>query len=104
LRRNIFRLGPHHRTRIAIAVVAVTMLHTPPALAYSAGITGLSGEQGSSCNVCHSGGVTPTVHFEGPTQLGPDTTGTFRFVVQGNVAAEQHPIEAKKLRTKNLSA
>jgi hypothetical protein len=49
--------------------------------ASSEGITGNSGRQGASCNDCHSGGVAPTVEFDGPARVAVDTIATFRFVV-----------------------
>ncbi len=55
--------------------------------AFSAGIIGFSGKTpGVFCSQvgCHSGGVEPTVHFEGPTQLEINQMATFRFVVQSN--------------------
>ena len=80
--RTTLRQGRRHRRRLAIVIVAAIGLGSRSALAFSTGITGVSGKQGSSCSACHSGGVTPTVQFEGPTQLGPGETGTFRFIVQ----------------------
>lgn len=65
------------------------VIHTWPALAFSTGITGVSGKQGSSCSACHLGGVSPTVHFEGPTEVAPGATATFRFVVQSQSPSRQ---------------
>jgi hypothetical protein len=71
-------------------VVALVMLWTVRAEAYSLGYTGRSGKQGSTCNTiaCHRGGQDPHVRFEGPTQLAPGTTATFRFVVESVAAAQ----------------
>jgi len=51
-------------------------------LAYRVGISGYSGEFGSICNACHSGGEPPTVSLTGPTTLDAGKKGTFTFTVQ----------------------
>jgi hypothetical protein len=89
LRRHVYRLGPIERTGAALIISAVVGLRTLPALAYTIGITNVSGEQGNSCGACHAGGVAPAVHFEGPTQLAAGETATFRFVVESQAPAQQ---------------
>lgn len=66
-------------------VVAVWLLSTP-ALATSTGITGQSGKEGPACNMCHKGGVSPTVEFSGPTKLAPGETGQYSFIIRGGAA------------------
>lgn len=77
------------RAVAALVFAAVVTLHPLPALAYSTGITNVSGKQGSSCSACHLGGVSPSVHFEGPTEVAPGAIATFRFVVQSQSVSEQ---------------
>ena len=77
------------RARAALVFTAVVMFHPWTVLAYSTGITGVSGKQGTSCSSCHLGGVSPAVHFEGPTEVAPGATATFRFVVQSQAPSEQ---------------
>ena len=58
--------------------------------AYDTGITGYSGETPEiTCNLCHSGGTAPMVHFEGPVQVAAGTVATFRFVVQSQAPTQQ---------------
>jgi len=44
------------------------------------GITGFSGRE-ADCGVCHSGGQTPAVKFEGPQEVVRETVADFRFLV-----------------------
>lgn len=78
-----------HRHIRALVFAALVVLHPWPGLAYSTGITGFSGKEGSSCSTCHLGGVSPTVHFEGPTEVAPGALATFRFVVQSQSPSQQ---------------
>ncbi len=75
------------------ATVAVALLATlcgRSALAESNGIAGFSGMApgGTTCNMCHAGGVEPAVRFEGPTTLAPGEIGAFRFVVRSRSPAQ----------------
>jgi hypothetical protein len=89
LRNKNIRRESIERAGIALVIVVATVLHRQPALAFSTGITGVSGKQGSTCRSCHSGGVAPTVHFEGPDQLAAGATAPFRFVVQSQAPSTQ---------------
>ena len=72
---------------LALALVAPGMAH-----ANSSGIPEYSGKQSATktCANCHGGGQTPDVAFEGPTEMLPGATATFRFVVQSNGASQRH--------------
>src|SRR5262249_48247435 len=54
--------------------------------AFSRGATGSSGQNGGSCNGCHSGGSTPTVKISGPATLAAGEQGTYTLVVSGGAA------------------
>ncbi len=76
-------------SRVGVAFWAIAW--ATPVLAFSTGITGVSGKQGAICNQpgCHAGGVEPSVRLEGPTELAPQAVATFRFVVRSNAPAQQ---------------
>lgn len=89
MRNHITRLESIERVGFVLVISAAAVLHTQPALAYSTGITGVSGKQGTTCTACHSGGTAPAVHFEGPDQLAAGAAATFRFVVQSQAPSTQ---------------
>jgi hypothetical protein len=70
------------RKCLIAAVLVVTALLPPGAHAFSLGRIQSSGKQGSTCNICHLGGVAPLVRFEGPEQVDAGAVATFRFIVQ----------------------
>ena len=84
------RAGTHvARVRGAlIGTMIAAVLHPAPAVAFPTGETLHSGKQGVTCNVCHSGGVAPSVSFSGPTELAVGATGTYHFEVE-SMAAKQ---------------
>jgi hypothetical protein len=56
------------------------------ARAFSTGITTVSGNPstgGINCNVCHSGGLAPTVTIEGPSSVAPGSTTTYVLRISG---------------------
>jgi outer membrane protein assembly factor BamB len=77
-------------TRVALVLLGAAMLvPVAPAHAYDDGISGYSGKQGETCqSQCHDGGVKPLVQFEGPRQVAPGETATFRFVVHSQAPAQ----------------
>lgn len=56
-------------------------------VALSTGIGGYSGNPatngGQTCNVCHSGGMTPTVTIVGPAIVGPGEMVTYTLSISG---------------------
>lgn len=60
------------------------------ASANSAGITGVSGKDGTFCSACHRGGTTPLVHFEGPQEVVAGAIATFRFVIESQASSQTH--------------
>lgn len=78
-----------HRAHGLAGGMALIAVHLAAldASANSHGIIGRSGKQGQgaafTCNAtgCHSGGVTPTVSFDGPVQVAPGAIATFTFTV-----------------------
>ena len=77
------------RARALFAVV-VCLLTPSAAMAYSFGIISYSGAQGKAmtCNLCHFGGVAPTVSLSGPQTIAAGDTGMFTFTVHSNAAAQ----------------
>jgi len=75
-------------TALAVWLAGAVLLRVPPVRAHSTGETGHSGKQGSTCNDCHFGGVSPAVGFTGPTQLGIGETATYRFEVTSMSASQ----------------
>ena len=75
------------RGALIVAMIAA-VLRPAPAVAFPTGETLHSGKQGVTCNVCHSGGVAPSVSFSGPTELAVGATGTYHFEVE-SMAAKQ---------------
>ena len=72
-----------------LTLVVIVVLLALPVQARFGGITGRSGKRGTPCNACHSGGVPPSVRFEGPTEVAAGQTGAFRFVVESQSASQQ---------------
>lgn len=70
------------------AAIALAVSHPTLAFAFSGGVTGVSGRQGSTCTACHFGGAVPAVAIEGPERLAPGETAAFRFVVTSNGASQ----------------
>jgi hypothetical protein len=50
------------------------------------GISGFSGQFGTDCNSCHSGGTAPTVELTGPVYVLLDSTRKYTFTVSGGQA------------------
>jgi hypothetical protein len=50
---------------------------------YEMGVIEKSGQGGSNCNSCHSGGAAPTVRISGPATLAAGSTGDFTFSITG---------------------
>lgn len=75
-----------HPNPLACSVLLISSIFAARGLAYSGGISGVSGKVGQTCNqaFCHGGGVAPTVTLEGPTELAPAAIATFRFVIRSN--------------------
>lgn len=75
----------HRHAVLALALAAG--LSTGTASAYSSGITGLSGNPntngGAICNLCHTGGITPTVVITGPTTVAIGTVNTYTLTISG---------------------
>ena len=76
------RLSQRTSVRLIVWIGALLTLPAHRGQAISTGITGYSGKQGDTCNQCHSGGVAPTVSFEGPQQVLAGSVATFRFKVR----------------------
>lgn len=74
-----------------LLLFAFCLLSGNHALAFSGGITGVSGMMGRICNqpFCHGGGVAPVVQLEGPTEVAPMAIATFRFVVRSNSPSQR---------------
>lgn len=70
--------------RIALITVAAITLSASGAGARSSGISGYSGEDGLTCETCHTGGVAPDVEIDGPTTVAAGQTALFRFVVRSH--------------------
>jgi hypothetical protein len=75
------------------ALALSLLVATAPALASSFGITNFSGnpatQGGSDCNVCHSGGVIPTVVLSGPVNVQVGKTNTYSLTVTSNSPISQ---------------
>jgi len=50
------------------------------------GISGYSGQFGPTCNVCHSGGIAPTVTLSGPVYVLKGSTRNYSLLVSGGQA------------------
>ena len=64
------------------------LFYSGHAITASNGMTGYSGNldsiNGDSfCSLCHNSGITPTVAISGPTNLAPNSTGSFQFTISG---------------------
>src|SRR5215468_2267025 len=65
----------------------VVALHTPPASAYSGGISSaVFGTTG--CPLCHSGGTAPSVVLSGPTSVAPGDTADYTLTIFTNPAQD----------------
>lgn len=64
------------------------ILTAVPAYGFSGGINGYSGKLGHTCNDCHSGGVAPTVAFDGPTRVAAGAIAAYRFIVRSRSAQQ----------------
>jgi hypothetical protein len=75
------------------AAVATVILSTPPARAFSGGVSLLSGNPainfGDTCDSCHGGGSTPAVTLSGPTVVAPSTANTYVLTVQSTNVVSQ---------------
>jgi hypothetical protein len=74
------------RTIAFTAVLATLVVWTPPAAAYSDGVSGFSGDPatgGATCNSCHDGGVEPVLTLAGPTTVAPGSTNTYTLTIAG---------------------
>ncbi|ATB31653.1 MXAN_6652 family MXYO-CTERM-anchored protein [Melittangium boletus] len=70
----------------ALGAMSLSLLSTP-ALANTAGITGMSNKSsGQSCNSCHLGASAPTVTLSGPTELAPGAKGEYTLTIRGGAA------------------
>jgi hypothetical protein len=75
---------------LSVALAAIALPALPRSVAAnSGGITDMSGKQGSTCNLHHSGGQAPRVRFEGPADVVAGALATFRFVVESQAATTQ---------------
>jgi hypothetical protein len=76
---------------VALGLVALAAT-VRPAHAFSDGIFGSSGRNGSFCTSCHSGGVVPEVAFEAVdgVELAPGAVATFRFRVTSRDSRQRH--------------
>lgn len=72
---------PHRRA--ASWVAFVSFFFSSIAFASSAGISGESGRDGSTCARCHTGGGTATATLTGPTNVQGGTTQTYTFTIMG---------------------
>ncbi len=82
------RAPAHIRFLVAAAAVALGVAASA-AQASSSGVIGQSGKFGTFCDSCHSGGVAPTVSFDGPQEMAAGATATFHFTVQSAAPATQ---------------
>lgn len=73
---------------LLISGVIVAIASAQASFAFSSGITGYSGKSSQTCNACHAGGELPDVQFQGPTQVAPGATATFRFVLTTESSAQ----------------
>ena len=74
---------------LAAVPILWAAVYPAPVFAYREGISGYSGEFGSICNACHTGGIPPTVSFTGPPMLDTKQTGDFIFTVQSAAPKQQ---------------
>ena len=65
-------------------IFAAGVVHALPG-----GITGVSGQAGSTCNACHTGAAAPVVTLTGPTTLGPGATGNYTLTL---MPSGSHPV------------
>jgi len=76
------------------ALVLVSLCAAAPSLASSNGIVGFSGnpatQGGDNCNVCHSGGVVPTVVLNGPTTVKAGSTRIYALTVVSGTMAQDY--------------
>ncbi|ATB31367.1 MXAN_6652 family MXYO-CTERM-anchored protein [Melittangium boletus] len=71
------------RSSVVVGVLSVSLLSTS-ALARSGGITGVSGQAGTTCTRCHAEGATkPTVEFSGPTTVTAGSVNQYAFIIRG---------------------
>ncbi|ADO69482.1 uncharacterized protein STAUR_1678 [Stigmatella aurantiaca DW4/3-1] len=70
----------------AAGMLSLCFLSTT-ALANSAGMTGQSGKQNTTCVTCHLDGTAgATAEISGPTSLAAGQTGQYRFTIRGGPA------------------
>lgn len=67
---------------VSLVTLGATYL-APPASAKSAGISGYSGKDGSTCISCHGGGIQPMVTLAGPTSVNSGSTNTYALTMTG---------------------
>ena len=71
---------------ITLTAVLLTLLITNWAWGFPTGMTGYSGDPATgnrTCSFCHSGGIVPTVTFQGPTLVLPNTLATYTLTIAG---------------------
>lgn len=73
----------------AALVVSMSVGFAATGWANSTGYSGASGkDNGFYCRNCHAGGTAPTVAFDGPTNLAPGASATFKFTVTSHSASQ----------------
>ena len=73
------------------------IIQPTPVMGLSTGITGMSGQSGTTCSGCHNTGVVPQVTLTGPKAVVPNLTYTYTLAIAGgqevaggfNVAIDQ---------------
>jgi len=85
-------VGPRYAqsTWLALTICGFVGVYAPRVAAFPTGQTGYSGKAGFSCTpTCHTGGVAPSVSFQGPDQVTVGTVATFHFVVESQAPSVQ---------------
>lgn len=78
------------RFLLPVGLAAVVVALTGLATGFSTGQKGFSGNPatngGETCNLCHGGGIAPSVTVNGPVQVAPGATVTYEMVISGGQA------------------
>lgn len=80
-------LTRHCRKNTLAMIVAASPFLIPSFVwAYSSGISGYSGITGSTCIVCHTGGIAPSVALSGPMSVEAGSVNSYTFSMTGGQA------------------
>ena len=64
-----------------LCLFILSVASADPVFANAAGRVGFSGQQGSTCNSCHTGGQAPLIQLTGPTTANTGQWLTLEFFV-----------------------